>query len=258
MAPTSSGRSRDFDDDGRRARAHPGPDRFHVNPIDRVTMRHTGPAHRETGRTLDRLHVANTSARYQRYETVFAQGDRCAWVMYIDQGRVKLPVTSREGREAVVGILDAGAFFGEGALAGQRRRKSTASALVGSRISTVKVPEMRQHLCEGSGFSDWFRARLLARNIRMEEDLVDQLFNRVEKRLARLLLLLASFDERQASRCPLPKVSRRVLADTIGTTQSRVNFLMTKFRRLGFLERHSGMDGGLQVHCSRLSVVLHD
>jgi CRP-like cAMP-binding protein len=213
---------------------------------------------RHTGRALDRLRVANTSARYQRYETVFAQGDRGASVMYIDRGRVKLTATSRGGREAVVGILDAGTFFGEGALGGQRRRRSTASALVGSRISSVKVAEMRRRLFEGSTFSDWFRSRMLARNLRMEEDLVGQLFHRAETRLARVLLLLAGFDERQASRCPLPTVSRRVLADAIGTTQSRVDRLMTTFRQRGFLERTSGTDGGLQVHCSLLTVVLRD
>jgi CRP-like cAMP-binding protein len=231
------------------------------NPVRRsgqeMTVRHRHPAHRDAGGTLDRLRVANTSARYQRYETVFAQGDRSASVMYIDQGRVKLTVTSRGGREAVVGILDAGTFFGEGALAGQRRRKSTALALVGCRISTVKVAEMRQRLDEGSAFSDWFRSRLLARNIRMEEELVDQLFNRVEKRLARLLLRLASFEERQAPRCPLPKISPRLLAETLGIPQARVNRLLHGFRTRGFLER-AGTDGGLQVHRSMLSVVLRD
>lgn len=218
----------------------------------------TAAAERKRGRLLDVLRVANTSVRYNPFETIFAQGDRCAAVMYIQKGRVRLTVTSNGGRETVVGILTAGAFFGEGALAGQRRRRATAQAMTGSTISVVRIAEMRRRLHEEAALANWFRSHLLARNIRIEADLVDQLFNRAEKRLARALLLLAHFDEHQSPRCALPTISRNLLAEMTGTTRSTVDRLMNKFRKLGFLERHSERDGGLQVHCSMLNVVLQD
>ena len=163
-----------------------------------------------------------------------------------------------QGREAVVGILTTGAFFGEGALAGQRRRRATAKTMTGSTIGVVKTGEMRRRLHEEMAFADRFRSHMLARNIRIEADLVDQLFNRSEKRLARALLLLAHFDEHQLPRHGLPTISRNLLAEMIGTTRSKVDVLMNRFRKLGFLERHSERNGGLQVHCSMLSVVLQD
>ena len=204
------------------------------------------------------MHVANTSVRFKPFETVFAQGDSCASVMYIQTGRVTLTTTSRQGRAALVGTLAAGAFFGQGALAGQRRRRATAQTTTGSTIGIVKTGEMRRCLHEETAFADWFRSHLLATNIRIEADLVDQLFNRSEKRLARALLLLAHFDEHQSLRHALPTISRDVLAEMTGTSRSRVDVLMNKFRKLGFLERHRERDGGLQVHCSMLSVVLSD
>jgi len=216
------------------------------------------PRRTERRARLDVLHVANTRVRYGPCETIFAQGDRCAAVMYIQQGRVKLTATSQGGREAVVGVLHAGAFFGEGALAGQRRRRSTAEAMTASTIAMVKTAEMRRGLHEEAVLSNRFRSYLLDRNLRIEADLVDELFNRCEKRLARLLLLLAHFDEHHLARCALPHISRNVLADTLGTTRSKVDVLMNRFRKLGFLEQRSERNGGLQVHCSLLSVVLQD
>jgi CRP/FNR family transcriptional regulator, cyclic AMP receptor protein len=215
-------------------------------------------AGRQPSRLLEVMHVANTSVHFKPFETVFAQGDSCTGVMYIQTGRVTLTTTSRQGHAAVVGTLAAGAFFGEGALAGQRRRRATAKTTTGSTIGIVKTSEMRRCLHEETAFADWFRSHLLATNIRIEADLVDQFFNRTEKRLARALLLLAHFDEHQSPRHALPRISRDLLAEMTGTSRSRVDILMNEFRKLGFLERHREQDGGLQVHCSMLSVVLQD
>jgi len=223
-----------------------------------MSTRNTRTAGRNAGRQLDVLHVANTSVRYRPFETVFAQGDRCAAVMYIQKGRVKLTVTSPSGREAVVAILHAGAFFGEGALAGQRRRRSTAETMTASTISTVETAEMQRGLHEDRALADSFRSHVLARSIRIEADLIGQLFNRCEKRLARVLLLLTNFDEHQLPRAALPIISRNLLAETIGTTRSKVDLLMNRFRKLGFLERNLERDGGVQVHRSLLSVVLQE
>ena len=141
---------------------------------------------------------------------------------------------------------------------GQRRRKATAKTMTGSTIGVVKIAEMRRRLREESALSDWFRSHLLARNNQIEADLVDQLFNRCEKRLARALLLLAHFDKHGAPRYALPTISRNLLAEMIGTTRPKVDVLMNKFRKLGFLERHSDRNGGLHVHCSMLNVLLQD
>ena len=218
----------------------------------------THAVRRNTSRLLDVMHVANTSVRFQPSETIFAQGDSCTGVMYLEKGRVTLTTTSHQGKAAVVSTLTAGSFFGEGALAGQRRRRATAKATTGSTIGMVKTGEMRRCLHEETAFADWFRSYLLVRNIRIEADLVYQLFNRLEKRLARTLLLLAHFDEHQLTRHALPTISRDLLAEMIGTTRAKVDGLMNRFRKLGFLERHPERDGGLQVHCSMLSVVLQD
>ena len=220
-----------------------------------ANTRAAGP---NTSRLLDVMHVANTSVRFKPFETIFTQGDSCSSVMYIQTGRVTLTTTSHQGRAAIVGTLTAGAFFGEGALAGQRRRRVTAKTTTASAIGIVKTGEMRRCLHEETAFADRFRSHLLATNIRIEADLVDQLFNRSEKRLARALLLLAHFDEHQSMRRTLPTISRDLLAEMIGTSRSKVDVLMNKFRKLGFLERHRERDGGLQVHCSMLSVVLQD
>ena len=215
-------------------------------------------AGRNTSRLLDVMHVANTSVRFKPFQTIFAQGDTCTGVMYIQAGRVTLTTTSHQGHATIVGTLAAGAFFGEGALAGQRRRRATAKTTTGSTIGMVKTSEMRRCLHEERAFADSFRSHVLARNIALEADLVNQLFNRLEKRLARALLLLAHFDEHQSPRHALPTISRNLLAEMIGTSRSKVDVLMNKFRKLGFLERHREQDGGLQVHCSMLSVVLQD
>jgi CRP/FNR family cyclic AMP-dependent transcriptional regulator len=210
--------------------------------------------HNVAGR-LDGLQVANTVARYQPRETVFAQGDRCAGVMYIREGGVRLTVTSRTGRVAVVATLGAGSFFGEGALAGQRRRRCNAETLGVSTIATVKTHDMRRGLHERVALADWFRSHLLARNTRTESDLIDQLFNGSEKRLARALLLLAKFDSHHMPYAPLPTISRNVLADMTGTTRSKVDVLMNKFRKRGFIER---VGGTVQVHRSLLTVVTQE
>ncbi len=207
---------------------------------------------------LDILHVANTRIRYRAHETVFAQGDRCAAVMYIQAGRVKLTATSLGGREAVVAILDTGAFFGVGALAGQQRRRATARTMTATTIAVVKTAEMRRGLHEETVLADWFRSHLLARNIRIEADLLREHFNRAERRLARVLLLLANFDEHHRTRSALPLISRNLLAELVGATRWKIDGLMNDFRKRGFLERHSERDGGLQVHRSMLTVVLQE
>ena len=223
-----------------------------------MASKNTRAGARNGGRLLDSLHVAKTSVRFEPFKTIFAQGDRCAAVMYITKGRVRLSVVSPGGKVAVVAVLRAGAFFGEGALAGQRCRKLTAETMTGCTIAVVKTAEMRRRLHEESALSDWFRSHMLARNVRIEADLVAQLFNSSEKRLARALLLLARVDEHQSPRYALPKISRNLLAQMSGTTRSRVDLLMNNFRKLGFLERHSERDGGVQIHRSMLSVVLQD
>ena len=212
---------------------------------------------RRAAHRLDR-HVTSTRVEYRPSETIFAQGDRCGAVLYLRKGRVSLTATSGDGREALVGVLRAGAFFGEAALAGQRRRRVTAKTIVASTIAVVKTAEMRRALHEEAALSDWFRAHMLDRNTSIEAALVGHAFNRCEKRLARLLLLLASFDEHRHERAPLPTISRTLLADLLGTTHSNVNVLMNRFRKLGFLERHHARDGGVQVHRSMLSVVLSE
>jgi CRP-like cAMP-binding protein len=202
--------------------------------------------------------VTTTSVAYRPSETVFVQGDRSAAVMYLEKGRVNLTVRSGDGREAIVGVVHPGAFFGEGALAGQRLRRATATTMIASRVAVVKTSEMRRGLREQVGLSDRFRTYMLSRNARIEEDLVGQMFNRSEKRLAKMLLLLANFDEHSHVRSPLPIMSRNMLADALGTTRSKIDVLMNKFRKLGFLERRSERDGGVQVHRSMLSVVLQE
>jgi len=210
------------------------------------------------GRGHFSLDVAHTSTAFVADETIFAQGDRGGGVMYVERGNVRLTVKSRHGKKAVVAILGSGALFGEGVLAGQRRRTSTAQSVAGSRIGMVKTSDMRRRLQEGSAVSDWFRAQVLATNIRMEEGLIRQVVNHCERRLARALLLLAHFDEHQAISAALPIISRTLLAEMIDAPRTQVDRFMNKFRKLGFLIHTSGRDGGLRVHRSMLSVVLQD
>jgi CRP/FNR family cyclic AMP-dependent transcriptional regulator len=200
-----------------------------------------------------------TGVEVQRVEhdaatQIFAQGDPATSVMYIETGAVSLSVLSHAGKEAVVALLDAGHFFGEGCLAGQMHRMATATAMVPSTILAVEKSEMVRQLHTAPAFADRFLTHMLTRNIRIEEDLVDQLFNSTEKRLARTLLLLARYGEPEASHRALPKVSQEVLAEMVGTTRSRVNFFMNKFRKLGFID----YNGALKINNSLLSVVLRD
>ena len=174
--------------------------------------------------------------------------------MYIEKGAVRLSVLSRAGKEAVIAVLDNGHFFGEGCLASQPRRMATATAMAPCTILAVEKDDMVRQLHAQPAFADLFLTHMLARNIRIEADLIDQLFNSSEKRLARTLLLLARYGEPEASHRTLPRMSQEALAEMVGTTRSRVNFFMNKFRKLGFIEYH----GGLKIHNSLLTVVLRD
>jgi len=189
---------------------------------------------------------------------VFAQGDAADSVFYIQKGKVKLTVVSKTGREATIGLLAEGNFFGEGALAGQSLRMGSAAAMTDCEILRIDKKAMISALHREPAFSELFVAYLLARNVRYEEDLVDQLFNSSEKRLARILLLLAHFGKEGVPETVVPKISQESLAEMVGTTRSRVSFFMNRFRKLGFVEYSGGPEGGLQVHSSLLGVVLHD
>lgn len=204
---------------------------------------------------LDWTGTRTQRAEYEPAATIFAQGDPATSVMYVEQGAVRLSVLSHAGKEAVVAVLDAGHFFGEGCLAGQSQRMATATAMAPCTILAVEKPEMVRQLHAQPAFADRFLAHMLTRNIRIEEDLIDQLFNSTEKRLARMLLLLARYGEPEVSHRALPKVSQELLAEMVGTTRSRVNFFMNKFRKLGFIDYN---DGGVKVHNSLLTVVLRD
>jgi CRP/FNR family transcriptional regulator, cyclic AMP receptor protein len=213
---------------------------------------------RQVVKLLKSLRPAATRVCYTASTTIFGQGDPCTGVMYIEKGRVRLHATSEHGLQAAVDMLGAGAFFGEGALAGQRRRRTTAETVTSSTIVIVQTAQMRRGLREESALSEWFRWHLLARNTRIEAALVDQIFDCCELRLARALLLLARADEHEATRYALPHISRDLLAEMIETRRSTVDLLMNKFRKLGFLECYSERNGGLQVHRSMLSVLLRD
>ena len=203
---------------------------------------------------LDSAGIAKRIVEYRRNAAIFTQGDPCEHVLYIQKGGVKLSVLSKSGREAVVAILGAGEFFGEGCLAGQSVRMGSATAMADSTILLVDNDQMVRLLHKQHALSDRFIAHMLARNIRIEEDLVDQLFNSSEKRLARTLLLLARYGKHDQPVRAVPTISQETLAEMIGTTRSRVNFFMKKFQRLGFID----YTDGLKVNNSLLSVVLHD
>jgi CRP/FNR family transcriptional regulator, cyclic AMP receptor protein len=191
-------------------------------------------------------------------QLIFAQGDAADAVFYVQKGRVKLTVVSKVGREATIGILGEKNFFGEGALAGQSLRMGSAAAMTDCEVQRIEKKAMVAALHREHAFSDLFVAYLLARNIRYEEDLVDQLFNSSEKRLARVLLLLAHFGKEGVPETVVPKISQETLAEMVGTTRSRVSFFMNRFRKLGFIHYAGGIEGGLQVHSSLLNIVLHD
>lgn len=205
---------------------------------------------------LESTGAAKTVVHYARGEAIFSQGDACDDVMYIRSGTVKLSVISATGREAVIAMLGAGDFFGEGCLAGQPVRMGSATAAARSTILLIEKAKMVRLLHNQHAMSDRFIAHMLARNIRVEQDLVDQLFNSSEKRLARTLLLLARYGKKDRPISVAPKISQETLADMIGTTRSRVNFFLNKFKKLGFIE-YDGQHP-LTVNPSLLSVVLHE
>jgi len=203
---------------------------------------------------LDSAGVAKKVAEFRRKETIFSQGDPSTNIMYIQKGGVKLSVVNESGKEAVVAVLGPGDFFGEGCLAGQPIRMGTATAITPTTALVIQKNEMIRVPHAEHALSDRFISFMLARNIRIEEDLIDQLFNSSEKRLARTLLLLARYGKQDHPQRVLPKVSQETLAEMIGTTRSRVNFFMNKFRKLGFIK----YNGGLQINNSLLSIVLHE
>jgi len=197
---------------------------------------------------------SRTIAKFPKTRVIFSQGDAASQVMYLQAGSVKLSVLSKTGKGAIVAMLSSGDFFGEGCLAGQQRRMSTATAMSATTVLVVEKADMVQMLHDEPTLSDRFLVHMLARNIRIEEDLVDQLFNSSEKRLARALLLMARYGKEDKPQRVLHNVSQETLAEIVGTTRSRVNFFMNKFRDLGFIE----YNGELKVNSSLLSVVLHD
>jgi CRP/FNR family cyclic AMP-dependent transcriptional regulator len=203
---------------------------------------------------LDSAGIGRKIKQVNRGEVVYSQGEAASTVIYLKEGSVKLTVVNGAGKEAVITILGPGDFFGEGCLAGQSVRMGTATAIAVSTVHVIEKREMLRVLHEQHSLSDQFIAFMLARNIRVEEDLVDQLFNSSEKRLARTLLLLARYGKEDQLHGVLPPISQEMLAEMIGTTRPRVNFFMNKFKKLGFIK----YDGGLQVNASLLSVVLHD
>jgi CRP-like cAMP-binding protein len=198
------------------------------------------------------------SLKVAKKRRIFTQGDAADAVFYIQSGKVRLAVVSKVGKEATIGMLSEGNFFGEGALAGQALRMGSAVAMTDCQVLRIEKKAMMDALHRENRLSDMFVAYLLARNIRYEEDLVDQLFNSSEKRLARVLLMLAHFGKEGVPESVVPKISQETLAEMVGTTRSRVSFFMNRFRKLGFIHYAGGVEGGLQVHSSLLNVVLHD
>jgi CRP-like cAMP-binding protein len=207
----------------------------------------------ELKKFLDSAGVKRQVTKYARSAVLFAQGDLASDVFYVQLGGIKLSVLSRTGKEAVVAMLGPGDFFGEGCLAGQPRRMATASALSASTVLVIEKNQMQEMIHNEPALAERFLTHMLARNIRIEEDLIDQLFNSSEKRLARALLLLARYGKDDQP-LTLPKLSQETLAEMVGTTRSRVNFFMNKFRELGFIE----YNGKIKVNSSLLTVVLHD
>jgi CRP/FNR family transcriptional regulator, cyclic AMP receptor protein len=212
----------------------------------------------DTKSFLSTINGGRKIVAFAKKQTIFVQGDPSDAVFYIQKGKVKLTVVSKIGKEATIGILNEGDFFGEGCLTGQPLRLGSATALTNCSVMQIGKKSMVEVLHREHEFSDLFVAFLLTRNIRYEEDLVDQLFNSSEKRLARILLLLAHFGKEGVPEIVIPKISQESLAEMVGTTRSRVSFFMNRFRKLGFINYAGGAEGGLQVHSSLLTVVLHD
>jgi CRP-like cAMP-binding protein len=205
---------------------------------------------------LSTINGGRKIALFPKKQTIFVQGDSSDAVFYIQKGKVRLTVVSQSGKEATIGILNQGDFFGEGCLKGQPLRMCSATAMTDCSVMKIDKKSMVEVLHREHAFSDMFVAYLLTRNIRYEEDLVDQLFNSSEKRLARMLLLLAHFGKEGAAEIVIPKISQETLAEMVGTTRSRVSFFMNRFRKLGFIDYDGG--SGFQVHSSLLNIVLHD
>jgi CRP/FNR family cyclic AMP-dependent transcriptional regulator len=223
------------------------------------TIKRANGKHRKSGTFnaeafLKSAGVARTITEFGRKETLFSQGDPASKIMYIQKGEVKLSVVSKSGKEAVVGMLGPGDFIGEGGLAGQPMRMATVTAVTPVTVLVIDNREMFRVLNAESTFANLFITYMLQRNIRIEEDLIDQLFNSSEKRLARTLLLIARYGKQENGKWLLPKIPQETLAEMIGTTRSRVNFFMNKFRKMGFIT----YNGGLQINSALLSVVLHE
>jgi len=210
------------------------------------------------GTFLATIGQGRKNLKVARKRRIFTQGDAADAVFYIQSGKVRLTVVSKVGKEATIGMLSEGNFFGEGALAGQALRMGSAVAMTECQVLRIEKRAMMDVLHRENSLSDMFVAYLLARNIRYEEDLVDQLFNSSEKRLARVLLMLAHFGKEGVPETVVPKISQETLAEMVGTTRSRVSFFMNRFRKMGFIDYAGGVEGGLQVHSSLLNIVLHD
>jgi CRP-like cAMP-binding protein len=217
-----------------------------------MAQRKSQPADWES--LLAKLSYGKTVTETDRKRHIYRQGDPADSVFFLRSGKVKLAVTSKQGKEAIVAILDAGEFFGEGCLAGQPLRMGTATTMTDSVMVRVEKYAMARILHEQHAVSELFVTRLLSRNIRYEEDLVDQLFNSSEKRLARILLLLSHFGKDSRAETVLPRINQESLAQMVGTTRSRVSHFMNKFKKLGFID----YNGGLTVHSGLLSIILHD
>ena len=207
---------------------------------------------------LSKVNGGQHFSDYRKDQIVYRQGDPADAVFYIQSGKVKKTVVSEQGKEAVVALLGAGDFFGEGCLAGDSLRLATVSALTKCAIARISKADITRMIHEEPAFAELFIAHLLARNSRVEEDLVDQLFNSSEKRLARILLLLANFGKEGRPEPIIAKISQETLAEMIGTTRSRVSFFMNKFRKLNLIAYNGGVESGIEVHSSLLNVVLHD
>jgi len=237
-------------------------------PTDRISQRTRNstrpPLAPKNGREFDAQTFLATIGEgreamfFPKKQTILAQGDPADAVFYLQTGKVRLTVVSKDGKEATIGILSDGSFFGEGSLAGQTVRMGTATAMTDCAVLRIEKKAMVDALQREHTLSDLFIAHLLKRNIQFEEDLVDQLFNSSEKRLARVLLMLAHFGKEGIPESVIPKISQETLAEMVGTTRSRVSFFMNRFRKLGFVDYAGGPEGGLQVHSSLLNVVLHD
>lgn len=208
----------------------------------------------DVGKYLETSGVKRQIVQYRKGQTIFSQGQKCNSVLYLQSGSVKIKVNSSRGKEAVVAILSPGDFFGEGCIAGQTLRVATAVAMESTSALVIEKQEMTRVIHEEHEFSDRFVAHMLKRNVRIEEDLIDQLFNSSERRLARALLLMARYGNEAMPHKIVAKVSQETLAEMVGTTRSRVNFFMNRFRKLGFIE----YNGGLTIHDSLLRVLLHE